>query len=78
MGFVFKYGIVVGLTGFILGFFGPMIFMPEANQGPMLGISITGPLGFICGSILGFYFYRLHRRYLGYKHPLHILFPGPK
>jgi len=24
---------------------GPMLVAPEANQGPMLGIFITGPLG---------------------------------
>jgi hypothetical protein len=39
--------------GFILGFFGPMIFMPGANQGPLIGIFFTGPLGFILGAIAG-------------------------
>ena len=34
-----------GGIGFAGGFFGPIIFMPGANQGPLLGIFITGPLG---------------------------------
>ncbi len=49
-----KSGLVVGITGFILGFVGPMIVTPNANQGPLLGIFITGPAGFIIGSIIGF------------------------
>jgi hypothetical protein len=44
---------VVGALGFCGGFFGPMIFTPEANQGPLLGIFITGPLGFIVGGMGG-------------------------
>ena len=36
--------LVVGGIGFVGGFFGPMIFAPEANQGPLLGLFITGPL----------------------------------
>lgn len=42
----------VGGIGFAAGFFGPMILAPGANQGPMLGIFITGPVGFLLG--LGF------------------------
>ena len=34
-----------GGIGFAGGFFGPIIFMPGANQGPLLGIFITRPLG---------------------------------
>jgi hypothetical protein len=45
--------VVLGGVAFALGFFGPMIFAPEANQGPMLGIFITGPLGFLFGGIAG-------------------------
>jgi hypothetical protein len=33
------------------GFLGPMILAPEANQGPLLGIFITGPLGLVVGAI---------------------------
>lgn len=52
---------VAGSLGFCGGFFGPMIFTPEANQGPLLGIFITGPLGFIGGGMGGL-FYALWRR----------------
>lgn len=43
----------IGGIAFALGFFGPMIFVPGANQGPMLGIFITGPLGFLGGLVYG-------------------------
>ena len=45
--------LVVGAVGFVGGFFGPMIFAPDANQGPLLGLFITGPLGFIAGGVGG-------------------------
>jgi hypothetical protein len=45
---------VVGGIGFCGGFFGPMIFAPQANQGPLLGIFITGPLGFLLGGVGGY------------------------
>ena len=45
--------VILGGVGFCLGFFGPIIFTPEANQGPLLGIFITGPLGALVGAIGG-------------------------
>lgn len=51
--------LIIGATGFIVGFFGPMIFAPESNQGPLLGLFITGPLGFVAGAIGGAVFYHL-------------------
>ena len=45
--------LVVGMLGFAIGFFGPLIFMPEANQGPLVGIFFTGPAGVIIGAIVG-------------------------
>jgi hypothetical protein len=30
-----------------------LIWAPDANQGPLLGIFITGPLGFVAGCIGG-------------------------
>lgn len=45
--------VVLGGIGFVGGFFGPLLFTPQANQGPLLGIFITGPLGFLFGAILG-------------------------
>jgi len=52
---------VVGGIGFVGGFFGPLIFAPGANQGPLLGLFITGPLGFLLGGVGGFV-YGLMRR----------------
>lgn len=43
----------LGVFGFILGFFGPLLFSPESNQGPLLGILITGPGGIVLGAIGG-------------------------
>ncbi len=45
--------VILGGIGFSIGFFGPMIFTPQANQGPLLGIFITGPLGAVAGAIAG-------------------------
>ena len=45
--------LVTGALGFSAGFFGPMIFGPTANQGPLLGIFITGPLGLMLGGAGG-------------------------
>jgi hypothetical protein len=43
--------VVLGAIDFSAGFFGPIIFMPVANQGPLLGLFITGPLGFVLGGM---------------------------
>lgn len=51
---------VLGSIGFAAGFFGPMIFAPGANQGPMLGIFITGPGGALLGALAG-WIYALKR-----------------
>jgi hypothetical protein len=53
---------VVGTVGFLGGFFGPMIFAPGANQGPLLGLFYTGPLGFVLGGAGGLV-YGLTRRF---------------
>jgi len=49
----FLGAVVLGAIGFSAGFFGPLILTPEANQGPLLGIFITGPLGFLLGAVAG-------------------------
>jgi hypothetical protein len=54
--------LAVGAVGFIGGFFGPMIFAPGANQGPLLGLFITGPLGFLLGGVGGFVYGLARRR----------------
>lgn len=43
----------LGGVSFAIGFFGPMLLAPGANQGPMLGIFITGPLGTLAGLVIG-------------------------
>lgn len=53
LSFALLGGLIVGGIGFAAGFFGPIIFTPEANQGPLLGIFITGPIGFALGVLLG-------------------------
>jgi hypothetical protein len=48
-----RYALVLGAAGFAAGFFGPMLLAPDANQGPLLGIFIMGPLGVVIGAALG-------------------------
>src|SRR5690606_15985174 len=50
---VFIWTITIGGVAFALGFFGPMVLAPGANQGPLLGIFITGPLGVLVGFGVG-------------------------
>lgn len=54
--------VLFGVLGFTLGFFGPMLLAPGANQGPMLGIFITGPGGFILGGPIALVLRHLQRR----------------
>lgn len=52
--------IIVGFVGFCAGFFGPILVNPDANQGPLVGIFLTGPGGVVGGLILGLLFRLLH------------------
>lgn len=47
------WAMVLGAIGFACGFFGPIALNPDANQGPLLGIFITGPGGALLGLVLG-------------------------
>ncbi len=47
-----QWPLILGAAGFAAGFLGPMVFVPESNQGPMVGIFISGPLGLIAGLVL--------------------------
>lgn len=47
-----RWVVILGGAGFAAGFFGPLIFVPEANQGPLVGILISGPLGAVLGLAL--------------------------
>lgn len=51
-------GLAVGAIGFAIGFFGPLVWAPDANQGPLLGIFITGPIGFVIGAAIGWLYVR--------------------
>jgi hypothetical protein len=47
-------GAVGGGAGFLLGFGGPLLLAPAANQGPLLGLLITLPLGVFLGATVGY------------------------
>ena len=49
----FAWAALGGVTGFVLGFFGPMIVAPDAAQGPMVGVFLTAPAGFALGLLAG-------------------------
>jgi hypothetical protein len=53
VGRAIRPALIVGGIGFAAGFFGPIVLKPDANQGPLLGIFITGPIGFVLGLIYG-------------------------
>jgi hypothetical protein len=50
---IMPWVIALGGTGFAAGFLGPIALNPDANQGPLVGILITGPLGTLAGLVLG-------------------------
>lgn len=52
---IWRFAWVTGLIGLLAGFVGPILFMPEANQGPLLGIFITGPGGLVLGAAAGLF-----------------------
>jgi hypothetical protein len=51
---ILRTAAIVGVITFLLGFVGPIIFS-TSNLGPLLGIFITGPLGFLLGGVIGFW-----------------------
>jgi hypothetical protein len=46
-----RAGWIVGGIGLAIGFVGPLVVYPNANLGPLLGILVTGPLGFVVGAL---------------------------
>jgi hypothetical protein len=44
-------GWIVGWIGLGIGMVGPLVFSPKANLGPLLGVLVTGPLGFVVGVV---------------------------
>jgi hypothetical protein len=63
LGAVVLGALITGAIGFCGGFFGPLVFTPDANQGPLLGLFITGPLGFVLGGIGGGIFWAARGRH---------------
>ena len=49
---IFLWVLILGATGFAAGFFGPIALNPEANQGPLVGIFLSGPGGAVIGLLL--------------------------
>jgi hypothetical protein len=62
VGSVLVGALSTGAVGFLAGFIGPMIFAPGANQGPLLGIFISGPLGVLLGGVGGGLYWAWRRR----------------
>ena len=54
--------VLTGSVCFSIGFFGPFFFAPEANEGPVLGLLITGPLGAIVGALGGAVYWLVRSR----------------
>ena len=57
LGYVLSTALVLGGTGFIIGFFGPILIGilvgSQANLGPLWGIFVLGPVGVLLGAIIG-------------------------
>ena len=51
IGASWRWGWILGGIGLGFGFVGPLLIDPKANLGPLLGILITGPAGFVLGAL---------------------------
>lgn len=49
-----RWGFAIGSIAFALGYLLPIVLRPQSNQGPLLGVLCTGPLGFVVGAVVGF------------------------
>lgn len=52
--------LILGVLGFAAGFLGPLVFTPDASQGPLVGLFLTGPLVVALVFILGTWMDRRH------------------
>jgi hypothetical protein len=57
------WALLTGAIAFLAGFYGPILLTPRANQGPMLGLFFTGPLGLVVGALAGAIYWLLHKRF---------------
>ena len=59
LGYVLGTALLLGGTGFILGFFGPILIGElvgsQANLGPLWVIFILGPIGVLLGAVIGLF-----------------------
>ncbi len=59
LGYVLGTALLLGGTGFILGFFGPILIGllvgSKANLGPLWGIFVLGPVGVLLGAVIGLF-----------------------
>ena len=59
LGYVLGTALLLGGTGFILGFFGPILIGElagfQANLGPLWGIFVLGPVGVLLGAVIGLF-----------------------
>ena len=62
MKFVVRVAFVTGVIGFAVGFLSLPLWALDPNQGPLLGIFVTGPAGFVLGTALGWLYARLRIR----------------
>ena len=51
IGASWQVGWMVGGVGLAIGFVGPLVIYPKSGLGPLLGILLTGPLGFVVGAV---------------------------
>jgi hypothetical protein len=51
IGASWRVGWMAGGIGLAIGFVGPLVIYPKASLGPLLGILLTGPLGFVVGAL---------------------------
>lgn len=49
-----RWGGTLGACALVLGMGASVVMDPGANQGPLLGVFVTGPLGFLVGAAAGF------------------------
>ncbi|MCX4189771.1 hypothetical protein [Methylophaga sp. OBS3] len=47
LGWTLAGSLLLGLIGFVAGYFGPMLLAPDAPQGPLLGVFVTGPMSLV-------------------------------
>ncbi|MDH7445857.1 hypothetical protein [Aquimarina sp. 2201CG14-23] len=51
-------GFIVGPIVFFLDYFVPVIITPTSHQGPLIGVFIAGPIGFVVGLISGLIYWK--------------------